>query len=126
MRQGYLRFAVERATDRPPYELRLELDGVLITWILPDEIRPDITTNAQWALPSEDEPLELLDNPEPWDFGTYLPLPCPEGSHEQTMREQLKSGEAILRFEGQQLTGTWHLKKIRHVWWLQQIPDGGA
>lgn len=121
VRQGYLRYVVEREVDQPPYELRLELDGILICWILPGELQA-----GQWALPSEDQPLDLLRQEDAWDYGTYLPIPCPEGSHERALREQLREGDAQLRFEGEHLRGNWRLRRTRNIWWLQRQSDGEA
>ncbi|GGK53968.1 DNA ligase D [Salinarimonas ramus] len=109
-----LRFCVQKhAARRLHYDLRLELDGVLLSWavtrgpsLVPGEKR--------LAVHTEDHPLDYLTFegliPEGsygggamivWDEGTWEP----EGDPAEGMRR----GRLTFRLEGERLAGRWHL-----------------
>jgi bifunctional non-homologous end joining protein LigD len=96
------------------YDLRLELDGVLVSWAVPKGLSYD-PKNKRLAMHVEDHPIEYGDFEGTipkgeygggtvmlWDTGTWEPL-------EGDPREGLEKGELKFRLEGERLRGGWVL-----------------
>lgn len=103
------RFVVhEHHTRRLHWDLRLEHDGVLLSWAVPNGIPQDPAHNRK-AIHVEDHPLSYLDfhgeipagnygagTVEVWDRGTYE-------------AEKMRDGELIVVFHGDRLRGRYAL-----------------
>ena len=96
------------------YDLRLELDGVLVSWAVPKGPSYD-PKNKRLAMHVEDHPIEYGDFEGTipkgeygggtvmlWDTGSWEPL-------EGDPREGLEKGELKFRLEGERLQGGWVL-----------------
>ncbi len=125
--RGPLRFVVQRhdAAHRH-FDLRLELDGVLLSWAVPKgpAMEPAI---RRLAIQVEDHPLDYLafegDIPPGhygagsvriWDRGTYAAAGA-AGSAEsrRRLREGLAKGHLVLDLAGEKLRGEYHLLRAR-------------
>ena len=95
------------------YDLRLELDGVLVSWAVPKGPSLD-PKNKRLAVHVEDHPVEYggFEGTIPkgeygggtvmlWDTGTWVPAGDP--------RKGLEKGELKFRVEGERLRGSWVL-----------------
>jgi bifunctional non-homologous end joining protein LigD len=103
------RFVVqEHSATRLHWDLRLEHDGVGVSWAVPNGIPRDPEENRK-AVHTEDHPLEYMTfageipkgeygagTMKIWDTGTYEP-------------EKWRDGEIIIRFEGKRLHGRYVL-----------------
>ncbi|MEM8802986.1 MAG: DNA ligase D [Pseudomonadota bacterium] len=113
-----LRFVINyHAAKRAHYDLRLEWNGVLLSWAVPEGPSLD-TAHKRLALRTEDHPLDYLgfEGTIPdgeygagalriWDTGTWVPIDSdPDAAFE--------AGEVKFRLAGQRLTGGWMLKKL--------------
>ena len=108
-------FCIQKhAASRLHYDLRLELDGVLVSWAVPKGPSYDPGTK-RLAMHVEDHPVEYGDFEGTipkgeygggtvmlWDTGTWEPL-------EGDPREGLEKGELKFRVEGERLRGGWVL-----------------
>ncbi len=111
---GTARFVVqEHHATRLHWDLRLERDGVLASWAIPNGIPPDPADN-RLAVHTEDHPLQYLDfhgeipageygagTMTIWDQGTF-------DTHEWTDRK------VEITFHGEHLTGRYGLFPIGH------------
>lgn len=109
-----LRFVIQKHdASRLHYDLRLELDGVLLSWAVPKGPSLD-PADKRLAVRTEDHPLAYLDFegriPEGeygagemivWDCGHWLPLADPH--------EGLARGKLAFELDGQKLQGAWEL-----------------
>ncbi len=108
-REGKPRFVVqEHSATRLHWDLRLEHEGVGVSWAVPNGIPRDPAENRK-AVHTEDHPLEYMSfageipkgeygagTVEIWDSGTYE-------------LEKWRDGEIIFRFEGKRLHGRYVL-----------------
>jgi DNA ligase D-like protein (predicted 3'-phosphoesterase) len=99
------------------YQLRLEIDGVLVSWAIPNARR--------MARRSEDQPLEYSAcNALVWDHGTYANVTNYE------MAEGLERGHLSFRLRGEKLRGGYTLTRIREgedeTWLLIRRKDEDA
>jgi bifunctional non-homologous end joining protein LigD len=98
----------EHSATRLHWDLRLEHDGVLLSWAVPNGIPMDPKENRK-AIRTEDHPLEYLDfhgeipkgsygagTMTIWDRGTYVP-------------EKIRDREVILVFNGERVRGRYAL-----------------
>jgi DNA ligase D-like protein (predicted 3'-phosphoesterase) len=98
----------EHSATRLHWDLRLERDGVAVSWAVPNGI-PDVPGENRMAVHTEDHPLEYLEwegvipkgnygagTMKVWDSGSYE---C----HEWT------DDKVTLTFHGERLTGRYHL-----------------
>ena len=116
--QGGSRFVVHKhSATADHYDLRLEHDGVLMSWAVPKgpSLDPD---DKRLAVQTEDHPLEYIDFegviPEGeygggpmivWDTGTWAPM--------EDVEKSLKSGAFKFRLAGQKLHGGWMLARLK-------------
>jgi bifunctional non-homologous end joining protein LigD len=117
------RFVVQQHDARRlHWDLRLEHDGVLVSWALPRGI-PAHPDENRLAVHTEDHPLEYLDfegeipkgeygagTMEVWDHGTYE-------------AEKFREGEVIATFQGERLKGRYALFSTRGKDWLLHRMD---
>jgi bifunctional non-homologous end joining protein LigD len=111
-------FVVQKhAARRLHYDLRLELDGVLLSWAVPQG--PSlVTTDKRLAVRTEDHPLKYLDfegvipkgeygggTMIVWDRGIWTPAHDPVKS--------LAKGHLEFELQGQRLRGRWHLVRMK-------------
>ena len=101
------------------WDLRLELDGVLLSWAIPKGPSPS-QADKRLAMQTEDHPLEYAEFegviPEGeygagamivWDRGVWVPL---EDAH-----EGLEKGKLLFELRGHKLQGQWTLVKTRQA-----------
>jgi bifunctional non-homologous end joining protein LigD len=112
------RFVVQKHDARRlHYDLRLELDGVLLSWAVP-EGPSYVTTKKRLAVRTEDHPLKYLDfegmipkgeygggSMIVWDQGLWAPAHDPEKS--------LAKGHLEFDLAGERLKGRWHLVRMK-------------
>jgi bifunctional non-homologous end joining protein LigD len=121
------------------WDLRLELDGVLLSWAVPKGPSPN-QADKRLAVRTEDHPLEYAEFegviPEGeygagsmivWDRGTWVPVEEPH--------EGLEKGKLLFDLHGHKLIGRWTLVKTRQApnsWLLikerdaHMDPEGGT
>ena len=112
------RFVVQKhAARRLHYDLRLELDGVLLSWAVPQG--PSlVVTDKRLAVRTEDHPLKYLEFEGTipkgeygggtmivWDRGAWTPAYDPHKS--------LAKGHLEFELHGQRLHGRWHLVRMK-------------
>ena len=112
------RFVIqEHHARRLHWDLRLERDGVLVSWALPRGV-PDRPEDDRLAVHTEDHPLEYIDfhgeipkgnygagKMTIWDRGTYAP-------------EKFEEKKVVVRFEGDKVRGRYALFQTRGKDWL--------
>jgi bifunctional non-homologous end joining protein LigD len=113
------------------WDLRLELDGVLLSWAVPKGPSPN-QADKRLAMQTEDHPLEYAEFegviPEGeygagamivWDRGVWTPVEDP--------REGLEKGKLLFELHGHKLMGRWTLVKTKQApnsWLLIKERDG--
>jgi bifunctional non-homologous end joining protein LigD len=112
------RFVIQKhAARRLHYDLRLELDGVLLSWAVPQG--PSlVVTDRRLAVRTEDHPLKYLEfegvipkgeygggTMIVWDQGTWTPAHDP--------RKSLNKGHLEFELQGRRLHGRWHLVRMK-------------
>jgi len=112
------RFTIQKhAARRLHYDLRLELDGVLLSWAVPQG--PSlVVTDKRLAVRTEDHPLKYLEFEGAipkgeygggtmivWDRGDWTPAHDPHKS--------LAKGHLEFELHGQRLRGRWHLVRMK-------------
>src|SRR3954463_4832239 len=112
------RFVIqEHSATRLHWDLRLEHDGVLLSWAVPNGIPHDPKENRK-AVRTEDHPLEYLEfhgeipkgnygagTMTIWDRGTYEP-------------EKFRDNEVIAVFHGERVKGRYALFQTRGDNWM--------
>lgn len=104
-------------TTRLHYDLRLELDGVLLSWAITRGPSLD-PSQKRLAVRTEDHPMDyaMFEGTIPegnygagtvllWDRGTWEPLEDP--------RQGLDKGKLVFRLHGERLKGRWALVRFR-------------
>jgi len=135
-REGPLRFMVHKhSARRLHYDLRLELDGALLSWAVPKGPSAD-PAEKHLAVHVEDHPLDyaLFEGVIPkggygagpsmvWDAGTYSP--DEEGyafddreTAEAEMRAGMEAGKLSFTLRGVKLKGSWTLVHTKEENWL--------
>jgi len=114
---GELQFVIQKHwASRLHYDVRLELDGVMLSWAVPKG--PSVDPAARpIAIQVEDHPLAYneFEGEIPkgeygggrvlvWDRGTWEPVGDP--------REGLVQGKLVFRLHGQKLAGLWEFVRI--------------
>ncbi|MGD8321160.1 MAG: DNA ligase D [Gemmatimonadota bacterium] len=133
-------FVVQKHAARSlHWDLRLELDGVLLSWAVPKGPSPN-QADKRLAVQTEDHPLEYAEFegviPEGeygagamivWDKGTWTPVEDPHAG--------LEKGKLLFDLHGHKLMGRWTLVKTKQApnsWLLikerdgHMDPDGGT
>src|SRR5690606_22582586 len=100
------------------YDLRLEHDGVLLSWAVPKGPSLD-PEDKRYAVRTEDHPLEYADFegviPEGeygggpmivWDRGVWAPM--------DDIEKSLKTGNFKFRLAGEKLSGGWMLARLKN------------
>ena len=113
-------FVVQKHAARAlHWDLRLELDGVLLSWAVPKGPSPN-QADKRLAMQTEDHPLEYAEFegviPEGeygagamivWDRGVWVPLEDPH--------EGLVKGKLLFELRGHKLLGSWTLVKTKQA-----------
>lgn len=142
-RSGPLLFVIhEHAARRLHYDLRLELDGVLKSWAVPNGLvlQPG---DRHLAVPTEDHPLDYASfegviPPKQygagkvivWDCGLYSPdakgvYSFHDREEAQTrVRKELADGKLSITFAGTKLKGSYALVRTAKGWLLIKHDDG--
>src|SRR5216117_1943288 len=121
------------AARRLPWDLRLEMDGVLRSWAVPKGPSPN-RADKRLAVHVEDHPLEYGEFegiiPEGnygaggvivWDRGVWIPLEDPH--------QGMEKGKLLFELRGYKLHGKWTLVKLKKgekEWLLIKEKDGYA
>jgi len=142
-RANVARFVVhQHDATRMHYDVRLEVDGVLKSWAVPQgpSYDPQI---KRLAVETEDHPLEYLDfegvipkgqyGTGPiilWDKGTYTNIRG-EKRKPFTMQEAYEQGLIEVRFDGEKLKGEFafvrtKFKDAKNSWLMVKMKDGYA
>ncbi len=140
-REGPLRFMVHKhSARRLHYDLRLELDGALLSWAVPKGPSAD-PSDKHLAVHVEDHPLDyaLFEGVIPkggygagpsmvWDAGTYSP--DEDGyafddreAAESEMRAGMDAGKLSFTLRGVKLKGSWTLVQTKTDWLLIKHRD---
>lgn len=127
----------EHAASTHHYDVRLEVDGVLVSWSVPKGPSTD-PREKRLAVPTEDHPMEYAEfegtipaqdygggSVIVWDAGTYRNLTERDGA-EVPMREGLDSGHVSVWLEGTKLTGGWSFTRTGENWILVKRRDDRA
>jgi DNA ligase D-like protein (predicted 3'-phosphoesterase) len=113
------------------YDLRLEVDGVLVSWAVPKGPSYDpvvkrlaiFTTDHDLAY-ADYEGLRVI----VWDRGTFVNLTADEHGDVRPMREGIERGHIKFWLEGEKLEGTWALTRTGEgkQWLLVKVKDAMA
>ena len=124
------------------FDLRLEVGGVLKSWVLPKGPATD-PKERRLALPTEDHPMEYADFegviPEGaygagtvvvWDAGTYRNLKEDDDGEPVPVEDQVADGHATVWLEGEKLAGGYALTRVAtgddERWLLVKMDDEEA
>lgn len=137
---GGRHFVIQKhAASTLHYDLRLEVDGLLVSWAVPKGPSID-PRRKRLAIRTEDHPLAYATFegviPEDaygggtvmiWDSGTYRNLRANRGKERANMPAALHSGLVEVWLEGKRLNGGFALKRIKHgdpeQWLLIKMKD---
>lgn len=129
-------------TDNLHYDFRLEIEGVLKSWILPEGPSTN-PAQKRIAIPTEDQPVDYADFegviPEGqsgagaimvWDRGTYKNINM-EDDHTVPMDEGYKTGQIGVYLKGKKIQGGYALfkqssDKVGVDWLLIKMDDDKA
>lgn len=81
-----------------PYELRLEMDGTLKSWAVPDAPDEQPYETPRLAVAAN---ADAANDAEAWDEGTWIPDGEPVASY--------RRGKLEFELKGRRLTGRWQL-----------------
>ena len=128
---GRLIFVVQKhAARRLHYDFRLELDGVLKSWAVPNGLSDD-PKQKRLAVMVEDHPLDYskFEGKIPageygageviiWDQGSYTPeedgKPLSDlDKAQEAIRQGIENGKLSITLFGQKLKGSWALVKMK-------------
>ena len=112
-------FVVQRHDARRlHYDLRLEFEGVLLSWAVPNGPSA-VATEKRLAVRTEDHPLKYLDFEGAipkgeygggtmivWDRGDWSPM--------HDVKKSLAKGHLEFELKGQRLQGRWHLVRLKN------------
>jgi len=120
----------QHAARRTHYDLRLEMNGALVSWAVPKGPSPN-PQDKRLAVHTEDHPVEYGDFegiiPEGnygagavivWDQGIWIPLEDPD--------EGMGKGKLLFELRGYKLRGKWTLVKTKQDWLFIKERDGYA
>jgi len=122
------------------YDMRLEIDGVLVSWAVPKGPSTD-SSEKRLAIQTEDHPLEYaqFEGVIPqgqygggtvmvWDLGTYRNIKKVNGKL-KSMSDCLRDGQIEVWFDGKKLRGGYvfiRFKEKERDWLLKKIEDENA
>jgi bifunctional non-homologous end joining protein LigD len=129
--KGDLKFVIQKhSARRLHYDVRLELDGVLMSWAVPKAPSLD-PADKRLAVHTEDHPIDydLFEGMIPmgeygggpmiiWDRGTYSPDDHGKTSWgdrdeaQKRLREGMKKGKISIFLRGEKLQGSWTLFRL--------------
>jgi bifunctional non-homologous end joining protein LigD len=121
------RFAVERhQTERPHFDLRLEMDGVVRSWAVPREPSPDPSVK-RLAVHVEDH---RAGTPSAHEFGAAATWDEGAWESDDDAGAAFRRGGLFLRMRGRRMRGTWGLVRMRGIaggeggrnWLLFRVP----
>jgi bifunctional non-homologous end joining protein LigD len=126
------RFVVhEHHARRLHWDLRLERDGVLASWAIPNGIPDDPKRNRK-AIHVEDHPLDYIDFHGTIPSGNYGAGEISIWDHGTYRTEKWRKDEVMVVFEGERLTGRYVLFRAGHEerdWMIHRMDppvDAGA
>jgi bifunctional non-homologous end joining protein LigD len=144
---NHLIFVVQKhAARRLHYDFRLELDGVLKSWAVPNGLSDD-PKQKRLAVMVEDHPLDYskFEGKIPageygageviiWDQGSYAPEEDGEpviavDKAQEAIRQGIEKGKLSITLTGQKLKGSWALvkmKKTKNDWLIIKHTDAYA
>jgi bifunctional non-homologous end joining protein LigD len=119
------RFVIQKhAARRLHYDLRLERDGVLMSWAVPRGL-PNVPGERRLAVHTEDHPLEYLDF-EAWipegEYGGGEMRIFDHGTYEAPEWEK---GKMTIRLHGERIRGEYHLVETRQGWLIFRAKRSG-
>ena len=143
--RGALRFVVQKhAARRTHYDFRLELDGALKSWAVPNGPSPD-PKDKRLAVLVEDHPIDYgtFEGVIPkgsygagrvivWDHGLYSPdgdgrLSFHDRSEaEARLRDGFEKGKLSITLRGRKMRGSWTLVRTKKDWLLIKHRDAFA
>ena len=108
-REGHARFVVqEHHARRLHWDLRLEREGVLVSWAVPNGIPDDPGQNRK-AIRTEDHPLSYIDFEGEIPRGSYGAGTMTVWDHGTYECEKFEAGKVIVDFHGERLRGRYAL-----------------
>src|SRR3954466_11292598 len=126
-RAGRLRFVIQKhAASHLHFDLRLELDGVMKSWAVPEGPSLDPSVK-RLAMQVEDHPIDYntFEGTIPkgeygggtvmlWDRGTYSSdVAASPDEEEDALREGLRRGDLKITFHGERLHGSFALVRMK-------------
>ena len=134
------RFVIQRhEASRLHFDLRLQVDDVLVSWAVPKGPSLDPTVK-RLAVRTEDHPLDYAEfegripageygagTVIVWDTGTYRNL-TEKGGEAVLMADAVEHGHVVVWLEGEKLTGGLALSRMGAGgdWLLVKLDDDGA
>ncbi|MFP4513726.1 MAG: DNA polymerase ligase N-terminal domain-containing protein [Acidimicrobiales bacterium] len=137
-RSGDPRFVIQhhRASSEH-YDLRLEIDGVLVSWAVPKGPSTD-PRERRLAVRTEDHPIDYLDfegtipageygggSVIVWDIGTWRNLTTDDGEP-VAPADAVDQGHLSFGIDGEKLSGGYTLQRIGDDWLLIKHDDDEA
>ena len=127
------RFVIQQHdATRMHYDLRLEVDGVLVSWAVPRGPSMD-PAQKRLAVMTEDHSMDHAGYEGPnvivWDRGTYHNLTTDERGDVRAMREAIDRGHVKVWLDGEKLQGAWALHRTddpKRQWLLVKVRDAAA
>jgi DNA ligase D-like protein (predicted 3'-phosphoesterase) len=127
----------EHAASTHHYDVRLEVDGALVSWSVPKGPSLD-PKEKRLAVPTEDHPMEYAEfegtipkgdygggSVIVWDAGTYRNITERKGEP-VPMRDGLDNGHVSVWLEGRKLVGGWAFTRTGENWILVKRRDDRA
>ena len=116
------RFVVQQHdATRMHYDVRLEVDGVLVSWAVPRGPSMD-PAQKRLAVMTEDHSMAHAGYEGPrvivWDGGVYHNLTADERGNVRPMRDALDRGHVKVWLVGEKLQGAWALTRTDEKQWL--------
>ena len=116
--EGWPRFVVqEHHARRLHWDLRLERDGVLVSWAVPKGIPPDPRRN-HLAVHTEDHPLRYIDFAGEIPAGEYGAGTMKIWDHGTYETHKFRDEEVMVTFHGERLHGRYVLFRTRGDDWM--------
>jgi DNA ligase D-like protein (predicted 3'-phosphoesterase) len=124
----------EHAASSHHFDVRLEVDGVLVSWAVPKGPSTD-PKEKRLAVPTEDHPMEYAEfegtipseeygggSVIVWDAGTYRNITERRGE-QVPMRDGLDGGHVSVWLEGAKLVGGWSFTRTGRNWIMVKRRD---